>query len=132
MQSDRVDLPKRLRTVGTTFRILYLSALPSLPFIAYMERDNPPVTFACFLACVFAGILLKSWPVIGTLAGVGSGFLFQPIRLGTVAAQSKSVLEVYLFWTALGLFAGCMIGALTRGAPNAGANPKETARIPLG
>jgi hypothetical protein len=124
MQSDRVGLAKRLRTVGATVRLLYLSSLPSLPFIAYIERDNPPVTFACFLACAFAGVLLESWPVIGTLAGVGCGFLFQPVRLTTVDAQARSGLEIHLASTALGLFVGCVIGAATRGVPERGSKSK--------
>jgi hypothetical protein len=105
--------------------VLFLSALPSLPFIACVERDNPPVIFACFLACAFAGILLQSWPVIGTLVGIGCGFLFEPVRWTSLEAQARSGLEVYLVSTALGFFVGSVIGAATRSVPDNGARSEQ-------
>jgi hypothetical protein len=116
MPSDPWDLPKRLRTAGPTARLLFLSALPSLPFIGYVQRNNPGVVFACFSVLAFAAVLLKSWAVFGTLVGVACGFLFQPART-TLEALAQSGPETHLAWTALGLIIGWVIGAVSAPPP---------------
>src|SRR4029077_14659205 len=100
-----------LRRIVAQLWLLFLTLLPTLPVIAYLERDNLPVVFSCFAACAFAGVVLNSWPIICTLLGALFGSSIPAI--GRRADWDAAVFA----WALLGLGMGLMIDALKRNRP---------------
>lgn len=101
-----------MRAIGRKIRVLFLAALPSLPVIAWMEPDNGEVIMACALACTLAGVVLKSWPILGMLLGIAGAFLFLPAGSGPIGSSEWHFLEWLGIWAILGFSLGFAINAL--------------------
>jgi hypothetical protein len=97
----------RLRRIAVVARFLFFAALPSLPFIVYIERDNRLVVILCFSACVIAGLILKSKPVLFTLLGALVGFFIADIaEAGRRHRDHVGGLLAVFFFAGFGLVIG--------------------------
>jgi hypothetical protein len=100
----------RLRRMAALARFLFFAALPSVPVIGYIKRDNLLVVILCFSALVTAGLILKSAPVLSMLLGSLVGFFI--VQIADASRHRRvddSGLSLVFFFAFLGLFVGIII-----------------------
>lgn len=94
--------------------------------VAFLHREEDSVVFACFLAFVFVAVVLDSWLVFGTLAGIACGFVLQsPVHNGTLEALAWTTFKGYVAWTIIGFVMGLLIDANRTGPRSAIRNTAE-------
>ncbi len=110
--------------LSRTRQILWILLFSIVALVGSLGRGNPAVLFGCLAVWLFVGIALDSWPIICTLLGAFCGFIFQPLSgSGTIESRIWTTVEVYLFWTTIGVIAGILIDGMKRRSPP-GSAPK--------